>query len=336
MSQVPPYGQQYNANAYQQNPPAQNYNYPPPQQNNYPPAQPNYPPPNNYVPQQPVYQAPVQYQAYPQQEQAKQPYQASFEAPIHDQNVIAPKDPFLVQQEEGAGLMGASFDERKGFIVKVYTLLSLQLGVTFLFCVIANFSPGFRDLLTKNNTLSVFSWVCFAISFITEIAIFCCKGVAKKVPNNYIALFIFTVTFSVVIAATCSVCYNAFSNGGTLVLISALLTFAVTAALTAYACTTKTDITMKGGALWIIAIVLLTASIISIFYFSLILQVLICCLVIICYGFYLIYDTQLIMGGKAHELSIDDYVIATMLIYIDIIILFLRILQILMILFGKK
>ena len=39
--------------------------------------------------------------------------------------VIAPKDPFLVQQEEGAGLMGASFDERKGFVVKVYTLLSL-------------------------------------------------------------------------------------------------------------------------------------------------------------------------------------------------------------------
>ncbi|CAD8126130.1 unnamed protein product [Paramecium sonneborni] len=38
----------------------------------------------------------------------------------------------------------------------------------------------------------------------------------------------------------------------------------------------------------------------------------------------------------SHQLSIDDYVIGTMFIYIDIIILFLRILQILMILFGKK
>ena len=80
--------------------------------------------------------------------------------------------------------MGASFDERKGFVAKVYSLLSLQLGVTFLFCVIANFNPGFRNLVTKDTTFTVFTWCCFAISFITEIAIFCCKGVAKKVNKS--------------------------------------------------------------------------------------------------------------------------------------------------------
>jgi hypothetical protein len=75
------------------------------------------------------------------------------------------------------------------------------------------------------------------------------------VPNNYIALTIFTVTFGIVVAAICGSCYNMFSNGGTLdkylskailVVVSALLTFAVTLSLTLYACTTKTDFTMCG------------------------------------------------------------------------------------------
>ena len=58
---------------------------------------------------------------------------------------------------------------------------------------------------------------------------------------------IFTVSMSIVIAAICGSVYNAFGNqGGYLVLISALLTFAVTISLTLYAFTTKTDFTMMG------------------------------------------------------------------------------------------
>jgi len=69
---------------------------------------------------------------------------------------------------------------------------------------------------------------------------------------------------SIVIAAICGSVYNAFGNqGGYLVLISALLTFAVTISLTLYAFTTKTDFTMMGGALWIIASVLLIVFIVS-------------------------------------------------------------------------
>jgi hypothetical protein len=50
----------------------------------------------------------------------------------------------------------------------------------------AYFSNGWRDFLVDRQTgdLSIFSWVCFVIMFITEIAIFCCRGVAKKVFKN--------------------------------------------------------------------------------------------------------------------------------------------------------
>lgn len=50
------------------------------------------------------------------------------------------------------------------------------------------------------------------------------------------------------------------------------------------------------------------------------------------YSIYLIIDTQLILGGKNQELTLDNYVLGAVLLYIDIIQLFLQILKIL----GKK
>ena len=47
------------------------------------------------------------------------------------------------------------------------------------------------------------------------------------------------------------------------------------------------------------------------------------------FGFYLIVDTQMIMGGKGIELSVDDYVLASMLLYIDIVQIFLYLLRLL-------
>jgi len=47
---------------------------------------------------------------------------------------------------------------------------------------------------------------------------------------------------------------------------------------------------------------------------------------------YLIYDTQLICGGKhgrANQISMDDYIFAAIMLYLDILILFLEILKLL-------
>jgi FtsH-binding integral membrane protein len=49
------------------------------------------------------------------------------------------------------------------------------------------------------------------------------------------------------------------------------------------------------------------------------------------FSFYLVYDTQLILGGqhKKYQFSVDDYVFAALNLYLDIINLFIFILQIL-------
>ena len=78
------------------------------------------------------------------------------------------------------------FNERKGFIVKVYSLLSLQLLFTFGLTLLVYLNQNLRNILVdpSNGHLTIFSWVCFGVMFATQIAIFCCKGVAKKVSLN--------------------------------------------------------------------------------------------------------------------------------------------------------
>jgi hypothetical protein len=43
---------------------------------------------------------------------------------------------------------------------------------------------------------------------------------------------------------------------------------------------------------------------------------------------YLIYDLQLLMGGRKYEISPDEYIAASISIYLDIVQIFLNILQI--------
>ncbi|CAD8126128.1 unnamed protein product [Paramecium sonneborni] len=122
----------------------------------------------------------------------------------------------LVDYDGGDCLLSnVGFDQRKNFIVKVYSLLTIQLLVTFGMVTVACFSQGFRDLLINPQSYhaTAFYWSMFAVSFVTEIAIFCFKNVARKVPNNYIALTIFTISFSFVVAGSCAVCKDAFENG---------------------------------------------------------------------------------------------------------------------------
>jgi FtsH-binding integral membrane protein len=50
---------------------------------------------------------------------------------------------------------------------------------------------------------------------------------------------------------------------------------------------------------------------------------------VLLFSIYLVIDTQMIMGGKSVELRVDEYTLAALLLYIDIIQIFLYILQLL-------
>ena len=54
-----------------------------------------------------------------------------------------------------------------------------------------------------------------------------------------------------------------------------------------------------------------------------------CTLGAIVFGIYIIIDTQLIMGNGKYQITMDDYILAALVIYIDIIQIFLYILRLL-------
>jgi FtsH-binding integral membrane protein len=227
-----------------------------------------------------------------------------------------------------------NYNPRLGFVRKVYGILSVQLLVTTLAVLLAQYP--LRDFFLYSGAIAGYIAIaCMVVTFITMIMITCCTSMARKVPTNYILLGIFTACESYLVSMI-----TAFYSP-TDVLLAAILTFTVTVVLTIYACTTKTDITVCGGLLWVLgwgffAICFLLAFVnwgsketYNTVY--LILSVAGLCI----YALYLIYDTQLIMGGKRYQLTLDDYVLGALVLYIDIIVMFLRILRIIGILRGQ-
>lgn len=220
------------------------------------------------------------------------------------------------------GIMGANleFNLRIGFIRKVYGILTAQLLFTVLICIIPMTSESFRDFQREQYWLLI---VFAILPLFCSIALVCFRNVAKQVPYNYILLFAFTVAEAYIVSFICSF-YDP-----VVVLSAALITCGILAGLTAYACCTKTDFTYLGGFLMMALFGLIFWGFIVGVVRNDILISTYSVLGAILYGFYLIYDTQLIVGGKKYELSIDDYIIGALMLYIDTIQIFLYILSLL-------
>lgn len=207
---------------------------------------------------------------------------------------------------------------RLGFIRKVYGILSFQLLLTVLMSGLTFIDP-IRKFYQTN--VAIF-WVCLGISILLIFPLICCRSVARTVPTNYIFLTLWTFCEAYMVATCCSF------YSPEVVITAASLTCAVTIALTIYACTTKTDFTFMGGLLFVGSCLLLFLGLFSII-FGNFLNTLYCVLGVFLFSLYLIYDTQLVMGKFNNEYEIDDYIIAAIMIYIDIIQIFLYLLELL-------
>jgi len=104
-------------------------------------------------------------------------------------------------------------------------------------------------------------------------------------------------------------------------------------ALTVYAIKRGSeDLTIMGGLIVITFFVMLTAFILQIFLRNRLLEIVIASCLVIVFGIYIIYDTQMIVGSRGAQFSTDDYIMAAMMLYIDIMQMFLEILR----LFGDR
>ena len=231
------------------------------------------------------------------------------------------------QRKSSAGLNNSEEYERAfnvntriGFIRKVYGILSVQLLLTAFLCILSQNSKGFETFQRQNVALA---WVAIGIEVVTMLALVCVPTLGRQVPLNYVLLGLFTV------AEAYSVSFFTIFFSGNIVLLAAVMTAAVVVALTIYAMTTKTDFTVAGGTLFVIGAVLSMLVLVNFFIQSSIMQLLLSGAFSVLFGIYLVYDTQLIVGGKYAELEYDDYIWGALMLYTDIIGLFLNILQLL-------
>jgi FtsH-binding integral membrane protein len=103
----------------------------------------------------------------------------------------------------------------------------------------------------------------------------------------------------------------------------------VVVACTLYAFYTEEDYTTSSLLVIVLSVILFLLFIITLFTDSPFIRNLYCGVGVFLFSIYLIIDTQMIMGGKSVELNVDEYALAALLLYIDIITIFLYILQLL-------
>ena len=112
------------------------------------------------------------------------------------------------------------------------------------------------------------------------------------------------------------------------VMLAMGITLALVAGLTAFACTTQRDFTGAGPYLFVLFFCILLFGLFAAIFRSRVMSVVYCSLGVMLFGFYLVYDTQLIVGGDHKiQFGLDDYVFAALNLYLDIINLFIYVLS---------
>lgn len=111
------------------------------------------------------------------------------------------------QDPEDPDAKGFEFNDesiRKGFIKKVYSILTAQLSVTLGFIAMFVYHQPTNHWVRSHRELF---WVALVILIVTMIALACCESVRRKSPMNFIFLALFTLAQSFMLG-TMSISYD--------------------------------------------------------------------------------------------------------------------------------
>ena len=222
----------------------------------------------------------------------------------------------IKQQEE------INYSIFKGFLTKVYGIISFQLLITLIVILIFQ-KESIKDYFLKSPTLTGFLNFLSVIGFIITILILAIKqDLSKKVPYNYIFLFVMTLFLSLMCA------FFALSFSFESVILCIALTAISSIAITIYAYYSTTN----WGTIKALLFVIIGQSV-GFFLMIFILnntmfENVMCLFGTLLFGVYLVYDTQIIMKKYGEVYTVDDYIFASIQIYLDIINLFLVILSV--------
>jgi len=158
--------------------------------------------------------------------------------------------------------------------------------------------------------------------FVIEFMIICIPKCRYETPYNFICLFLFTLCVSIIMGVITS---NYDTN---IVLLAFGSTAFITIGLTLFAMQTKYDFTGLGPYLLALLLGLIFMGFIQIWVHDQVLNTMVASIGAIVFSFYIIMDTQMIIGGnRQNSVGPDEYIIGALMLYLDIINLFLYLLQ---------
>lgn len=209
---------------------------------------------------------------------------------------------------------------RNGFIRKVYSILMVQLLITLGMIALFLYHQPTTKFVRSHPELF---WICFVAVIVLIICMACCTNVRRKAPLNFIFLFLFTIAEGFLLATAAST-YKSEE-----VLLAVGITAAVCLALTLFAFQTKFDFTGLHSILFVALIIFLIFGIIAMIWHGKTMTLVYASLGALLFSIYLIYDTQMMIGGNhKYSISPEEYIFAALNLYIDVINIFIYILAI--------
>lgn len=206
---------------------------------------------------------------------------------------------------------------RWAFIRKIYTILSLQLILTIAIGSIVVFVRPVAVFFVSSTAGLALYIVLVILPFILLCPLY---YYSQKHPVNLVLLALFTVTIGFAVGLTCSF------TGGKVILESVILTALVVVSLTAYtfwAARRGHDFSFLGPILFAAIIVLIFFGLIQAFFpLGKISVTIYGALASIIFSAYIVYDTDNLIKRYTY----DEYIWASIVLYLDIINLFLSLL----------
>jgi FtsH-binding integral membrane protein len=206
---------------------------------------------------------------------------------------------------------------RNAFLRRVYLTLCLQFALTALIAGVCAFHQPARMTVLQSPRLFLYSSMIPGFIVLMALNFF-----QQNYPMNAILLFTFTALESITLGVICAM-YRAMGLGD-IVVTAAALTAAIFIGLTIYVYNTKTDFSFLGGFLMAGMLVMFLWGLLNIFlgwhggFFYAAIGALLCCGLIL-------FDTSLIILRSGY----DDHIGACATLYLDVVNLFIYLLQLL-------
>ncbi|NXH61821.1 LFG4 protein, partial [Rhabdornis inornatus] len=211
----------------------------------------------------------------------------------------------------GSNVASASVHIRMAFLRKVYSILSIQVLLTTVISAIFLYSTGVQAFILERPALLLIS------GFGSLAVIVALTFYSHQHPVNLYLLFGFTLLEAVTVAITVSFC------DVSIVLQAFILTTAVFLGLTAYTLQSKRDFSKLGASLFACLWILILSGFLRLFFYCETIELVFAAAGALLFCGFIIYDTHLLM----HKLSPEEYIVAAVSLYLDIINLFLHLLH---------